>query len=113
MLSHWVVIDNGKIKNYQAVVPSTWNAGPRDDQGRPKQAMIGGVPRLRMSSQSVKRALRESSFFALDLQGHIGTRTKQLQDRLREHLLRKGASDKVAADAATLVDRGRAGSGRG
>ena len=75
----------------------------RDDQGRPKQAMIGGVPRLRMSSQSVKRALRESSFFALDLQGHIGTRTKQLQDRLREHLLRKGASDKVATDAATLA----------
>lgn len=35
VLSHWVVIDNGKIKNYQAVVPSTWNAGPRDDQGRP------------------------------------------------------------------------------
>ncbi|MET0007927.1 MAG: nickel-dependent hydrogenase large subunit [Candidatus Thiodiazotropha sp. 6PLUC9] len=29
-LSHWVVIENGKIKNYQAVVPSTWNAGPRD-----------------------------------------------------------------------------------
>ncbi len=35
-LSHWVVIEgNGKtakIKNYQAVVPSTWNAGPRDDK---------------------------------------------------------------------------------
>ena len=31
VLSHWVVIDNGKIRNYQAVVPSTWNAGPRDD----------------------------------------------------------------------------------
>jgi hydrogenase large subunit len=30
-LSHWVVIKDGKIKNYQAVVPSTWNAGPRDD----------------------------------------------------------------------------------
>ncbi|MCU7941150.1 MAG: nickel-dependent hydrogenase large subunit [Candidatus Thiodiazotropha sp. (ex Cardiolucina cf. quadrata)] len=29
-LSHWVVIEDGKIKNYQAVVPSTWNAGPRD-----------------------------------------------------------------------------------
>lgn len=75
----------------------------RDDQGRPKQAMVGGVPRLRMSSQSVKRALRESSFFALDLQGHIGTRTKQLQGRLREHLLHKGVSDKVAGDAATTV----------
>ncbi len=31
MLSHWVVIENGKIKNYQAVVPTTWNAGPRDE----------------------------------------------------------------------------------
>lgn len=35
MLSHWVVIEDGKIRNYQAVVPSTWNAGPRDDRGRP------------------------------------------------------------------------------
>ncbi|MCG8101074.1 MAG: nickel-dependent hydrogenase large subunit [Candidatus Thiodiazotropha endolucinida] len=32
-LSHWVVIEDGKIKNYQAVVPSTWNAGPRDADG--------------------------------------------------------------------------------
>ena len=29
-LSHWVVIEDSKIKNYQAVVPSTWNSGPRD-----------------------------------------------------------------------------------
>ncbi len=28
-LGHWVVINNGKIANYQAVVPTTWNAGPR------------------------------------------------------------------------------------
>jgi hydrogenase large subunit len=34
VLSHWTVIRNGKIANYQAVVPSTWNAGPRDDKGR-------------------------------------------------------------------------------
>lgn len=34
-LSHWIVIDDGKISNYQAVVPSTWNAGPRDMQGQP------------------------------------------------------------------------------
>jgi len=33
-LSHWVKIDSGKIKSYQAVVPSTWNAGPRDAQGQ-------------------------------------------------------------------------------
>ncbi len=34
-LSHWVVIEDAKIKNYQAVVPSTWNAGPRDSDGVP------------------------------------------------------------------------------
>ena len=34
-LAHWIVIENQKIKNYQAVVPSTWNAGPRDQNGQP------------------------------------------------------------------------------
>jgi hydrogenase large subunit len=34
-LSHWVVVDGGKIKNYQGVVPSTWNASPRDNAGVP------------------------------------------------------------------------------
>lgn len=34
MLSHWVRIKNGVIENYQAVVPSTWNAGPMDSKGR-------------------------------------------------------------------------------
>ncbi|MEJ1338949.1 MAG: nickel-dependent hydrogenase large subunit, partial [Candidatus Sedimenticola sp. (ex Thyasira tokunagai)] len=34
-LGHWVVIKDGKIANYQAVVPSTWNAGPRDAKGVP------------------------------------------------------------------------------
>ena len=35
VLSHWVVIDDGKIKNYQCVVPSTWNACPRNDKDEP------------------------------------------------------------------------------
>jgi hydrogenase large subunit len=45
-LSHWVVIDSGKIKNYQAVVPSTWNAGPRnqDDAMGPYEASLVGNP---------------------------------------------------------------------
>jgi len=34
-LAHWIVIEDGVIKNYQAVVPSTWNAGPRDQKGQP------------------------------------------------------------------------------
>ena len=34
-LSHWVVIDKGAFTNYQAVVPTTWNASPRDENGVP------------------------------------------------------------------------------
>ena len=33
-LGHWVEIEDKKIKNYQCVVPSTWNAGPRDAHGQ-------------------------------------------------------------------------------
>ncbi|MBF1163742.1 nickel-dependent hydrogenase large subunit [Dechloromonas agitata] len=35
VLSHWVVIDSGKIKNYQCVVPTTWNAAPRNEKDQP------------------------------------------------------------------------------
>ena len=34
-LAHWIVIEDEKIDNYQCVVPSTWNAGPRDAEGQP------------------------------------------------------------------------------
>jgi hydrogenase large subunit len=34
-LAHWIVIEDEVISNYQAVVPSTWNAGPRDVNGQP------------------------------------------------------------------------------
>lgn len=43
-LGHWVHIKDQKIENYQCVVPSTWNGGPRDAQGRPgpyEAALIG------------------------------------------------------------------------
>lgn len=46
VLSHWMVIKDKKIKNYQAVVPSTWNASPRDEQGQagPYEASLVGNP---------------------------------------------------------------------
>jgi hydrogenase large subunit len=46
VLSHWTVIRDGKIANYQAVVPSTWNAGPRDgkDMPGPYEASLVGNP---------------------------------------------------------------------
>lgn len=43
-LGHWVSIANGKIANYQCVVPSTWNSSPRDPLGQPsayEAALVG------------------------------------------------------------------------
>ena len=43
-LGHWIVVEEGKTKNYQAVVPTTWNAGPIDSAKQPgpiEQSLIG------------------------------------------------------------------------
>ena len=43
-LGHWIVVEGGKTKNYQAVVPTTWNAGPIDAGGQPgpiEQSLTG------------------------------------------------------------------------
>mgnify|MGYP001119335162 CR=1 FL=1 len=43
-LGHWLRIKEGKIALYQCVVPTTWNASPRDDRGQPgpiEQALTG------------------------------------------------------------------------
>jgi len=58
-----------------AYPPSNLN---RDDLGRPKTAVMGGKTRLRVSSQSLKRAWRTSELFEKLLDGHIGTRTRRL-----------------------------------
>jgi len=45
-LGHWIVIDNGRITNYQMVVPTTWNASPRDQKGQAGayEASLPGTP---------------------------------------------------------------------
>ena len=45
-LGHWVQIEDKKIKNYQYVVPSTWNLGPRDAAGKlgPVEESLIGTP---------------------------------------------------------------------
>ncbi|MFI8709388.1 nickel-dependent hydrogenase large subunit [Bacillus sp. NPDC077411] len=47
-LGHWIDIENGKTKNYQAVVPSTWNASPRDHNNNlgAYEAALKGTPLL-------------------------------------------------------------------
>jgi Ni,Fe-hydrogenase I large subunit len=45
-LGHWVHIKDGAIANYQCIVPSTWNAGPRDasDRRGPYEEALLGTP---------------------------------------------------------------------
>jgi [NiFe] hydrogenase large subunit len=45
-LGHWIEIENKKIKNYQQIVPSTWNLGPRDKNGKlgPVEEALIGTP---------------------------------------------------------------------
>ncbi len=69
-MSHFI-----QIHMLTSYPPSNLN---RDDSGRPKTAIMGTVPRLRISSQSLKRAWRCSSVWESALSGHIGIRTKDL-----------------------------------
>jgi CRISPR system Cascade subunit CasC len=55
--------------------PSNLN---RDDLGTPKTAMMGGARRLRVSSQSLKRAWRTSRVFQEAFDGNLGIRTKEM-----------------------------------
>lgn len=75
----------------------------RDDLGKPKTAMMGGEPRLRVSSQSLKRAWRTSDVFAETLKGHVGTRTKELGIEVFKQLRENGIAKKEALDWAKAI----------
>lgn len=82
----------------------------RDDLGRPKTAMMGGVERLRVSSQSLKRAWRTSELFEQKLfsqvgqsEGALGTRTKLLGVEVYEKLKAAGFPEKLAGDSANEI----------
>lgn len=75
----------------------------RDDQGRPKTARMGGVDRLRVSSQSLKRHWRTSELFEQALKGHVGTRTKMLGKGIHEKLIQAGIKDKDALEWAKTI----------
>ena len=83
-----------------AYAPANLN---RDDNGRPKTAIMGGVERLRVSSQSLKRAWRTSEVFESALSGHIGTRTRRLGSEIYKHLLAGGVAEKMALSAAGKI----------
>ena len=75
----------------------------RDDVGRPKSAIYGGVHRLRLSSQSLKRAARMSPAMSEALKGNMGERTQRLGDELLRHLCAQGADDGKARKISEQV----------
>ena len=76
----------------------------RDDLGRPKSALIGGVERQRISSQAIKRAIRTHDSFQQALQGHLGKRTQRMGEEIIAHLTSKGADEaKAVAIAKEIV----------
>ena len=58
-LGHWIVVEQGKVKNYQAVVPTTWNAGPIDSKGQPG-------PRITSYNVCYTKLLRTGGTAAVD-----------------------------------------------
>ena len=80
--------------------PSNLN---RDDTGRPKSVVFGGAPRLRVSSQSLKRAWRTSDAFASQLDGHLARRTQRLGKDVHEHLIQGGMSEDEALETARSI----------
>lgn len=75
----------------------------RDDLGNPKIARLGGIERLRVSSQSLKRAWRTSELFQQALAGSIGTRTKRLGVEAFEALSKAGVAEKQAREWAGQI----------
>ncbi|MEM7180305.1 MAG: type I-E CRISPR-associated protein Cas7/Cse4/CasC [Spirochaetota bacterium] len=77
--------------------PSNLN---RDDLGRPKTAILGGANRLRVSSQSLKRAWRTSDVFKETLADNLGTRTKEKGVQVYDKLIGNGVKEKDAKEWA-------------
>lgn len=80
--------------------PSNLN---RDDLGRPKTVAVGGVQRLRVSSQCLKRAWRTAEVFESELSGHIGTRTKKMGIKIYKDLVKGGVKEKDAKEWAIKI----------
>ena len=75
----------------------------RDDLGRPKSAIYGDAPRLRISSQALKRAARLSDVMQSSLEGHMGERTRKIGDVIRNTLTNEGVENENADKLAEQI----------
>jgi CRISPR system Cascade subunit CasC len=76
----------------------------RDETGSPKDAMFGGFPRARISSQCIKRSIRFSPVFQDEMKNvDLGIRTRLLPELVKKELKIRGVSDDLAEIAAKKV----------
>lgn len=76
----------------------------RDDTGRPKSARYGETDRLRISSQSIKRAVRMSDLMQVRMKGKLGDRTCRIGQKIKEILMQEeGFEDAEAEEWAKLL----------
>jgi len=93
-----------EIHVLQNFAPSNLN---RDDTGAPKDAFFGGTRRARISSQCLKRAIRD--YFKIKVEGkellqeNLGYRSKRLLDRIVNHLVKEGRNQEAARTRARLA----------
>lgn len=84
-----------------AYAPANLN---RDESGRPKTAFMGGVERLRVSSQSLKRAWRVSETFEAAMDGFMGKRTRRIGvDYVYRPMKDAGIEEKIAKSSSELI----------
>jgi CRISPR system Cascade subunit CasC len=93
-----------EIHALQNFAPSNLN---RDDTGAPKDALFGGTRRARVSSQCLKRSVRE--YFKMKVEGkelrheEVGQRSKRLLDEIVKLLVKKGRNPEEARKLARLA----------
>lgn len=83
-----------QIHMIQNHAPSNLN---RDDTGAPKEALFGSVMRARISSQCLKRSIRQSEIFQAALKGHLGARTRRLPQEIEKALRANGCAETAIA----------------
>ena len=81
----------------QNFAPSNLN---RDDTNNPKDCEFGGVRRARISSQCIKRAIRQEKIFSQTTEVPMGQRSRWLARDIKTRLMEAGKSEEEAAQAA-------------
>lgn len=79
-----------ELHSLTAHAPANLN---RDDLGRPKTAMYGGVERARISSQALKRSIRTSNYLEENLGDRLSTRSRQIPKLIHDALAAEMESD--------------------